>query len=498
MARALKHHRILSKPMWRHFLHIDAVHALPLSALVAADLLLEEIKRTGRIDPAASDYAMWARGACEVDPVAWLDRLAVAVAVILPSEMGKIETARTLLRSNPSAHEQPDRADNVPPKRPWDPCERLVTPRVRKVSVHPWELPEHWQAALRRAAQGLPGKKAAAPARDILERASMKLCQLAWSARRAGLAPDLTEGVVRQYLEDLEMRLRARPRGIRWATLRATVEELYRFARYIGLQADDQRYLLQRMTRYEFFERGQDALKFTALLETGNTTLSVLDQADAILAQTAREKDPVARHRLRNAGAILGLYSIVPLRNADADLILGETLLWESGTWVIDTPIHKTMAHAPEHLVVPLEPEFSRYVDTVVLGDFDHCHLPELRDRAARSGRPLFVHPDGSRPSPTYIPRIFKKRTGNAFTTTRTMLHTDQAISRGEAGTRDAMVMAHQRSSETARKYQQKRVRQVAIARVQDAAAARRAALASPEFLEALRKLTTVEGDHQE
>ncbi|MEO3479881.1 hypothetical protein AAFO90_19680 [Phaeobacter sp. CAU 1743] len=491
-------HPIFSKPVWQHFMHHEGVHELPLPALVAADQLLDELTRTKTVAPTSSDYAMWAQGAAAEDPGGWLDRLGIAAAVILPSETAKIAGARALLRPGSPRPEPALRTDTAEPDAPWDPCERLVAPRARKVSVHPWELPDPWQAALRRAAQGLPGKMTAAPARDILLRTREKLCQLAWSARQAGLAPDLTEAVVRQYLEDLETRLRARTLGIRWATLRATVEELYRFARYTGITSqDDRRYLMKRLSRYEFFEQGQDALKFSALLETGNTTLSVLDQADEILEQAAREKDLGTRHRLRNAGTILGLYSIVPLRNADAELILGETLLWESGTWVIDTPIRKTMAHSPEHLVVPLEPEFCRYVDAVVLGDFEPEHLPELRARAARSGRPLIVHPDGSRPSPTYIPRIFKERTGNSFTTTRTMLHTDQAISRGEVGTRDAMVMAHQTSPRTAQKYQEKRIRRVAINRVQDAAAARRAGLATPDLLAALRELNT-EQEEQE
>lgn len=491
-------HPILSKPVWRHFLHIDGVQALPLSALVAADEMLDAIHRTGTIDPCASDYAMWAQGAAAEAPGGWLNRLGVAAAVILPSEARKIAAARALLGTSPPPQEPAPPKERAEPGAPWDPCEHLMAPRVRKVSVHPWELPPPWQAALRRAAQGLPGKKTAAPARAILQRTREKLCQLTWSAHEAGLIPDLTEEVVRRYLEALETRLRARPHGIRWATLRATVEELDRFARYAGITSeDDRKYLMKRLSRYEFFEQAQDALKFTALLETGNTTLSVLDQADELLEQAAREKDPETRHRLRHGGAILGLYSIVPLRNADADLILGKTLLWESGTWIIDTPIRKTMARSPDHLVVPLEPEFSRYVDAVVLGDFDRRHLPELRTQATRSGRPLIVHPDGSRPSPTYIPRIFKERTGNSFTTTRTMLHTDQAISRGEAGTRDAMVMAHQTSPETAKKYQQKRIRQVAIARVQDASAARRAAMLPPDLQEALRKINT-DGEEQE
>jgi hypothetical protein len=485
----MTHHQILSKPAWAHFLHYEKLHDLPLPALLAADLLFEEIGRTGIIDPAPSDYRMWAETAPADSPIAWLEELGVAAAVILPSEMPKITAAQALIGPPPPL------APNLPThhsalEAPWDPCERLSAPRARKVSVHPWELPSPWQAALRRAAQGLPGKMAGAPARGILQRTREKLGQLSWSARQAGMAPGLTEEVVRQYLDDLETRLRARPHGIRWATMRATVEELYRFARYIGtLAKEDLTYLRKRVSRYDFFERGQTALKFAALLETGNTTLGLLDQADALLEQATREARQEKRYRLRNAGAILGLYSIVPLRNANAELILGETLVWESETWVIDTAIQKTHDWSPDHLVVPLEPEAARYVDAVVLGDYEARHLPELRERAAGSGRPLFLHPDGSRTSPAYIPRIFKKQTGNSFTTTRTMLHTDQAISRGEVGTKDAMVMAHQTSPETAKKYQEKRVNQVAVNRVQDAAAARRAALLSPDLQKALQKL---------
>ena len=483
-------HPIFSKPVWRHFSHIDGIHALPLSALIAADQMLDEIRRTGTVEPTSSDYASWAQRSAGDDPGGWLDRLGVAAALILPSEVRKIRIARTLLRTE--AVTATARSEPSEPASLWDPCERKVAARARTVSVYPWELPDAWQIALRRAAQGLPGKKTTAPAREILERMRMKLCQLAWSAREAGMVPDLTEEVIRRYLEELEARLRLRPHGIRWATMRATVEELYRFARYTGATSEnDRRYLVKRLTRYELFERGQDALKFTKLLETGNTTLSVQDKADKILQQVSREDSPNARHRLRHAGAILGLYSIVPLRNADARLILGKTLIWESGTWVIDTQIRKTAAHSPEHLVVPLEPEFSRYVDVVVLGDFDPRHLPERRERAARSGRPLFVHPNGSRTSPTYIARIFKTWTGNSFTTTRTMLHTDQAISRGESGTTDAMQMCHQKSPKIALKYQEKRARRAAINRVQEASASRRKALVIPDLLEALKNLKT-------
>ena len=484
----MRRDRVLAKPAWRHFQHIEALHDLPVPALLAADQLFEDIRATGTTSPTPSDYAAWAQRS-GIEPCAWLETLTLAAEVILPSELGNIAAARRLLRPPPpSGCSATSRQKVTSPF--WDPCARGQPPRARRVSVHPWDLPERWQTALRRAAHGLPGEKAAAPAHHILMRMREKLCQLAWAVREAGLEIGLTEPVLQAYLEALEARLRAREHGIRWATLRATVEELYRFARYVGDVSDtDLSYLRKRLSQYELLEKGQDALKFAALLETRNTTLGLLGRADALLTRAALAETQATRHRLRNAAAILGLYSIVPLRNADAALVLGETLIWQGGTWIINTQIRKTRHRSPEPLVVPLEPAFGRYIDAVVQGDFNRGYLPALREQACALGRPLILHTDGSHPSQTYIPRVFREKTGNAFTTTRTMLHSDQAISRGEQGTRDAMVIAHQTSPQTARKYQARRGRQVAVERVQEATAARRETLLPTELLTALKAL---------
>jgi hypothetical protein len=252
------------------------------------------------------------------------------------------------------------------------------------------------------------------------------------------------------------------------------------------VSAEDVRYFRKRLSRYEFLERGQDALKFLKLFETGHTTLRILDQADALFVKAAKAHDEALRHRLRNAGVILGLYSIVPLRNADAELIFGETLLWQANTWIVDTKVSKTKRWNQDHLVVPLEPEFARYIDKVILGDHARQLLPELRMHVLNRKRPLIVHPDGTKPEKHHIPRVFKEQTELSFTTTRTMLHTDQAICRGETGTRDAMAIAHQTSPKTAIKYQEKRVRQAAVVRIQDAAAERRTQLIAGSALDEL------------
>lgn len=481
--------QLLSKPAWQHFLGIEGLHDLPLPALLAADQLWEHIRASGTTTPAPSDYAMWAEASANSDPVSWLEHLNTAVITLVPSEMANVIGAKQLLVSTSVP---PPPGSNEPSENmgAWDPCKYDGNARVRKVSIYPWDLPVDWQEALRRAAEGLPGARAAAPARDILKRMRDKLCQCAWSAREAGLALALSKEVVDQYLTDLETRLRLRAHGIRWATMRATVEELHRFARYSGFVSEENtNYLGKRLSRYTLYEQGQDALKFSALLETGNTTLGMLDKADALLLQATEENVAWRRHLLRNAGAILGLYSIVPLRNADADLTFGDTLFWEAGTWVIDTEIQKTAHHNPERLVVPLEPDYAKYIDAVVQGDYAARHLPDLRARAMKSGGALFVRDKDKYTSPTYIPRLFKTYAGTSFTTTRTMLHTDQATSRGEAGTRDTMVMAQQRGPETAKKYQAKNVRQVAVRRVQAAAADRRAKLVTTDLMEQIRAL---------
>lgn len=486
-------HPLFSKPSWQHFLHIERMYALPLPALVAADQFFDWVKETGTVQPGPSDYVICAQSVSGM-PQDWLALIGMALTLLIPSETAHILAAAALISgqppiSNPVAAEPRQR----PASQPWDPCARdfdALRHKKRRLSVYPWDLPEPWQVALRRAAKGLPSHASAAPSKDILKRLRQKLCQFAWFADQMGFPRALASTVVEAHLEDMEARLSARPRGIRWATLRATVEDLHRFARYLGsVSADDIRYLRMRLSRYETFEKGQDALKFQALLETGNTTLGVLEKADALLEQANHEEGRAARHRLRNAGAILGLFAIAPLRNANAELVFGKTLLWEAGTWVIDTEITKTRNHNPERLIIPLEPEFARYVDARVLGDISPRYLPERRAQAVQEGWFFITHPNGSRPHPAYIPRIFKDHTGTSLTTSRTMLHTDQSISRGEVGTRDTMVAAHQTSPRTAKKYQSKSVRQVAIQRVQDAATVRRAAALSPDLVSAVSAL---------
>lgn len=482
--------RILAKPVWAHFQHLDLA-ALPLEALRAADAFFDWIRETGTPAPDAADLVQFV--AQDADPAARLAALGQAFDLLVPEMAATIATARARLTERTaaapaSAGAPAAEAEDAPahrrvtgpapkadPPARWDPCARPEgRVRRRAVSVQPWELPEPWRAALCAAGHGRPGVAAAAPARAILERQVQKLCQLAWSARQAGLPVSLAQESVDRYLSDLHARLAARPGGLRWATMRATAEELHRFARYTGAPENIVAPLGTAVATYAKREKLQVPKKFAALLETGNTTQSVLDTAEALLERAAREPDTRHRHRLRNGACVLGLFSIVPLRNASADLVIGKTLFWRDDAWEIDTAIQKTDAVNPERFTCRLIPGFGRYIDLVLLGDDAPRHLPALRERALAQGTRLIRHHDGSRPGRQYIPRLFKEFAGTSFTTTRTMLHTDQARRRGLRGARDAMAMAHQRSERIAAKYDAGATRTAATDTVQQDVSARR------------------------
>jgi hypothetical protein len=225
--------------------------------------------------------------------------------------------------------------------------------------------------------------------------------------------------------------------------MRATAEELYRFSRMVGAAQDQQQRIARLLGECASRERLQMALKHFKILESGHTTDSILDLAESLLATSSSLTCPAKRHRMRNASCILGLYAIAPLRNASAFLVFGKTLFWRNGQWVIETRIQKTAQYNARAFVMPLEPETGRFIDALVLGEASITELPELRRQVLAAERPLFILPDGTAAAPSYIPRIFKAVTGISFTSTRSLLYTDEMIHNDASGVESARVACH-------------------------------------------------------
>jgi hypothetical protein len=478
---------ILRKPVWGGLVQRPGIKDLPLPALKAADEFLEYRAVHKISKPAAHDFGMWAE--TREDPLAALGSLAKSMALIAPSLVQSIAAAEDALKGRamqplPDALAQkpvsgprvPNAASQADRSKVWDPIAppSRRPPKARRVSVQPHELPPEWQAALKRMARGLPCNGVIAPAPSIVKRMREKLCQLCWSARQAGLPAELSETVLMRFENDVRIRSEAKKHGLRWATARASIEEVDRFGRYIGADEAFLALCRFRLQRLSAFENSQKALKFYELHRTGHTTLGMLDLADGVLTAAGREACARKRHRMRNRAAILGIYPVAPLRNASAALVFNRTLVWEGSEWVIVTKIQKTQHSNPEPFVYPLAPEHGRFIDAVILGDHDPSMLAPLRKTVLAEGRHLFVHHNGSAVGATYIARLFKEVTGNSFTSLRTMLHTDLGVAHGTAGTEMAMVAAHQTSHATALKYKAQIVGRTAAQRAQERTRRRR------------------------
>ncbi|QFT82021.1 hypothetical protein FIU89_15455 [Roseovarius sp. THAF27] len=461
---------ILSKTRWQPLLDKPGLIDLSTSVLFAADDFFDFATEKRIVSPTPEHFANWAIRAPEKSRMVELEKLADAMNIIAPNLVGHIHDAATLLdRAQPEEAQssgtasEPEASANTRSQSDfsrqtatsWDPIAppSRRAPRARSVSLEPSELPEAWKETLRRMARGLSKGGVRAPSHEVIKRMREKLCQFSWAAQKHGLNIEITQQTVDIFDQELTERCRQGKNGLRWATIRASYEELHRFARYRSTTEDAIEYLATRLRMVEHFESGQKALKFFELARTGNTTLKILDLADDLLTASKHLNTPRRRHEGRNQAAILGIYSVAPLRNASAKLVFGKSLYWDHDLWVIDTMISKTRARRPERFVFPLEPEYGKFIDALLLGDQPQRRLPFERQKALSNQRPLFVHHGGRPKADSYISRKFKEVTDNSFTTLRTMLHTDLGVEHGEHGTLMAMIATHQNSAKTAEKY---------------------------------------------
>ncbi|MZR14572.1 hypothetical protein GQE99_16250 [Maritimibacter sp. DP07] len=444
---------ILGKPIWREFLQRKELSAIPLDDLIATDDFFAFVASYGLATPTEADLLRWSRARADFEPAESLAALSRAMVLLYPTFAKSVETAlltiRTVGTTSESARTSGDahKGNSVEPPD-WDPCAKLDgnAPIARHVSVDPWTLPDEVKQALRKMASGLPGQDAQAPARSILVRMRDKLCQFAFVLAQHDRPFALTPEHVDLFQEELTRRCKNSKNGFRWATLRASMEELYRFARYTGAQASVIDDLSKRHAWLEGKEQLQTSLKLTRLAASGHTTDSILDLAEETLAGASSEPNRTKRHRKRNGACILAIIANLPLRNASAHLVFGENLFWENNEYVVRMKIQKTHTRRPVPFVGPLDPEYGRFIDAVLLGDLPEECLPELRAEAITSKRALFVSDKGVAYKPSYVPRRFKELTGVSLTSARAMNHTDAAKHHGPIGAELAKAACNQTS----------------------------------------------------
>lgn len=323
---------------------------------------------------------------------------------------------------------------------------------ARRVSVPIDQLPEAWQATLKR----LRLEERFAP--SVWDRMVSRLGMFAWSAERAGLPLDLgnTEALKALYVDmrerskDIQRRRDEKNGQVRsdytprWAYLRSTWEELRRFAKNHGLPSAVYDQLTETYSELTALESRQPAEKIVKARDAGSR-MDLYRTAEQMLADASLKDHPHHRHALRNRAAAIALGCAVPARPEDvvSHHILGQGITFEPGRNAYRfryTP-KKTRFSTGQKINIPLLPTWNKFIDAVILQDQDPRYLGQLRAKAIDEKRPLYVQYDGTPAAYAWYSRMWERVAGTGGQIARTLIY-DDAVARGEDGIEAARLMA--------------------------------------------------------
>ncbi|WP_417525760.1 hypothetical protein [Marinovum sp.] len=431
--------RILAKPAWQTIVGHPVVSSLSLDQLRALDGFFEHLAQYRVTDPQPEDFLAFASlgpggralqhlhaGLARFDASdPNLEHVDAALAHILPKENFKGHTGK-------------GRATYT-----------------RSVSVSLEELPPSWRQVLQDLDVRRMAGDRSAPAPSILDRMKQKLGQYILVVRREGLPEELhQEGLTAFYADLSSRRSLASGAPLRPATLRATWEELARFARHRGTYPDELMQALRQTFRTLTDEEATTTqLKYEKLHGIGGPP-DVIREALKMVETAQTKASPATRHNLRNRAAAFALPAVLPLRREWHRIVFGKTLFFERGRYRLRNykPGKTSLLDGSRAFPGSIHPMLSRFVDALVLQDNDPRYLKALRSHAETVHRPLFVHPDGTPVARNYVTNVWRDVAGTGAHAARTMMH-NHFGARGEEGVRKAMILCQQRSRQSADRY---------------------------------------------
>lgn len=327
---------------------------------------------------------------------------------------------------------------------------RRTGPRQRQLekSIPADAMPPLWQDALTNMEDRIDRNGETAPSLNMIPTYRMKLRQLAFSAREAGLEVEFSPEAVRAYARDL------RARNLSPATLRASFSAVQKCARYVAVDQETLDLLAELLRIYEEEARKAPKRKYEKLQNTGYSPVAIVNQASQLLKQASDLECPKSRHAQRNTAAALALFANLPLRLADTRLVFGKNVFWRGGQYHLQTGISKSQ----QCWSAELDPRLNVFVDALILRGCDGVWLDHMRQECLRTNRPLFIRSDGAGVGYNYVSDCWRRVYGTGEHIARTIQHTFLGIELGPAGTDLALATCGQNSPETQKHYQDETV----------------------------------------
>lgn len=315
---------------------------------------------------------------------------------------------------------------------------------ILKHSVSESDLPQLWVRALSDMRIGERWEFGPVPAAMMIPTISMKLRQLAHSAKARGLAVAISRETLAALHEDL------RARGLAPATLRATCSAIRTFASFIGADRDILDELSRLVSLHDTATRRAPKRKNELLHKIGSNPTVAYRKAEELLAQAEKNRDPRAATALRNHALSLALYSVLSVRLSDTRLVSGVSIRWLGEAYEVNLILSK----GSNDYTAKVDPRLTRFIDAVLLHGLDPVYLPEVRRAAEDMQRPLLVTVNGKGVGYNYVSDAWRKHVGTGQHIARSLVHEGLSEAFGQNGTEAALALCGQRAPSTRAHYQ--------------------------------------------
>ncbi|MCZ0812223.1 hypothetical protein N5A93_08270 [Roseovarius sp. EGI FJ00037] len=422
---------------------LDAIEEVDLEDLRVLERFMAFAAERGIDVPDVKDFLSFCS---DVTTSRRLRSLKAALDILLPGNPGVIITLNAAI------------AEKGTPRSPVK-SPKARPPGKRRVTLA--GLPDQWQRRLSalRAGRMINGRRP--PARSVVNSMEEVLREYVKVQQDAGAGIDLTVEGLRRF-EDSKARHAQRisdpkyaGQGNRPATRHTATMRIRQFAEYLSC---DDMIIAAFRTHENALRRECDTvvpLKF-GRYEDLPTLAETWELAHDLLEKSFRTKRRQTRLRLVNEAAVIALWTFIPLRLQDGQLLWGRDIYHDGTRYRIDIETQKEGKELRGRLHEALTP----FLDALVLTGIDSAYLDAMRSRANAEELPVFVRTNGRMLGAGYPSAVWRKHLGTGAHIARTRIHTELGRL-GREGVDAALALCAQRDQRSRTFYQ---ARAVAVA----------------------------------
>lgn len=327
---------------------------------------------------------------------------------------------------------------------------RLVAER----RVATGDLPKDWLALLRKMRLGALPMHLATPAASVIASMEDTLREYAKVQRDAGAPIEISVEGLRRFeaAREAHAAQRVNPayvaQGNRPATRHTGAMRLRKFGETLGLDP----LLLSVLRNHASNLRRQLAtvvpLKFGRLDNLPGLAATWALATDLLGKSTCAARRQT-RLRLLNEAVVVALWTLLPLRLRDGQLLWGRDVYFDGTRYRIDIETGKE----DEPLQGALHQVLTPFLDALVLRGMDPVWLDEMRRRAIAEKLPLLRTVNGRMLATGYPSKVWRRHFGTGAHISRARVHTELG-QLGPEGVTAALALNAQRDARSAASYQ--------------------------------------------